>query len=91
MEVKMPFDYSNPSPLRDAVAQLAAKTPIGSILRTSEWGQMPLALQQRGQFSAGVESVRVMQRIQGGLIDAITNARGGSRCHPSGIGITRHI
>jgi hypothetical protein len=71
----MPFDYSNPTPLWDAVALLSAKTPVGSILRTGEWGQMPLALQQRGQFSAGVESVRVVQRIQGGLMDAITNAR----------------
>jgi hypothetical protein len=80
--VAMPFDFANPTPLRDAVGQLSAKTPIGSILRTAEWQQMPLALRQRAQFSAGVESVRVLQRIQDSLKDAISNARNETSVNP---------
>ncbi len=65
-----------PTPLADAVAQMGSKTPIGSILRTREWERMPLALRQRAQFSAGVESVRMMQAIQDAMQQAITSARG---------------
>lgn len=71
----MSFDFSQPTPLREAVSQLSARTPIGSVLRTLEWERMPLALRQRAQFSAGVTSVRVMKGIQDRLMDAIQNVR----------------
>lgn len=51
-------------PLRDVVAKISAKTPVGSLLRTRDWARIPLALRERAQFSAGVESVRVLQSVQ---------------------------
>ena len=51
-------------PLKDAVEKISAKTPVGSLLRTADWERVPLALRERAQFSAGVESVRVLQTIQ---------------------------
>jgi phage gp29-like protein len=78
--------FGTPKPLADAVAQLGGKTPVGSILRTRDWDRMPLALRQRGQFSAGVESVRLMQRIQDALKDNITLARNEARADGSSPG-----
>lgn len=72
----MTLDSTKPTLLKEAVSLLSGKTPVGSILRTAEWERMPLALRQRGQFSAGVESLRVMQRVQDALGDFISNARG---------------
>jgi phage gp29-like protein len=75
-----------PTPLADAVAQLGSKTPVGSILRSKDWERMPLALRQRGQFSAGVESVRLMQGIQSALNDNIKLARNEARADGSAPG-----
>ncbi|GEM_PF-4940362 len=69
------FDFEKPQPLADAVAQLSQKTPIGSMLRTAEWQQMPAALRDQAFFSAGVESVRVLQRGQNVLLDILNQAR----------------
>lgn len=51
-------------PLEEAVGAIDARTPLGSTLRSAEWERVPLALRQRAQFSAGVESARVLQAIQ---------------------------
>lgn len=58
-------------PLADAVAAIDAKTPIGSVLRSADWETVPTALRQRAQFSAGVESARVLQTIQDRLAGQI--------------------
>lgn len=51
-------------PLADAVEKISAKTPVGSTLRSAEWAEVPLAIRERAQFSAGVTSARVLQTIQ---------------------------
>lgn len=51
-------------PLQEAVRKLDRKTPIGSKLRSREWELMPLALRERAQFSAGVESARFLAGLQ---------------------------
>jgi hypothetical protein len=51
-------------PLSEAVKRLSAKTPVGSVLRTAEWARVPLALRERSQFSAAVESMRVLSTLQ---------------------------
>jgi len=71
----MAIDLTTPTPLADAVAHISAKTPVGSILRTNEWAQMPLGLRQRAQFSAGVESMRVLSNIQAKLLQSVSLAR----------------
>lgn len=79
-------EITNPQPLADAVATIESKTPVGSILRTAEWQQVPLALRQRAQFSAGIENVRALQAIQEKLDSAIRLARGEVRADGSGPG-----
>lgn len=53
--------------LRAARAKLGAKTPVGSVLRSAEWERVPLALREAAQFSAGVESMRLLAGIQAEL------------------------
>ncbi len=47
-----------------AVAKLRAKTPVGSVLNSAEWSRVPLALRDRAFFSAELEKVRLLQRMQ---------------------------
>lgn len=70
----MPAELSF-NPIAGAVEKLAARRPVGSALRTEDWAQMPLALRERAQFSAGVESVRVMAAIQDKLEKAAAMLR----------------
>lgn len=55
------------APIAEAVQHHGQKTPIGSVLRSAGWAQMPIALSEAGQFSAGVESAWLLQRIQTGV------------------------
>lgn len=55
-------------PIQEAIDKLGSKTPVASKLKTAEWERMPLALRERAQFSAGVESIRVMGAIQDKLM-----------------------
>lgn len=63
------------APIEDAMLHHGSKTPIGSALRTKGLSQLPLELRLTGQFSAGVESVQVLQRIQDGIKDVLAQAR----------------
>ncbi|CAN5352252.1 hypothetical protein BH09VER1_BH09VER1_28430 [soil metagenome] len=65
-------------PLDEAVRSISDKTPIGSTLRSIEWADVPLALRQRAQFSAGIESVRLLQAVQDKL-------RGSLALQPEGV------
>lgn len=51
-------------PLADAASRLSRKTPIGAVLNSAEWEQVPLALRERAQFSATVTSLKLLQSIQ---------------------------
>ena len=51
-------------PLNVAISKISAKTPIGAALKSAEWENVPLALRERAQFSARVESARVLTTIQ---------------------------
>jgi hypothetical protein len=63
------------SPIQAAIEKLGAKTPIVSVLRSAEWADVPLGLRERAQFSARVESARVMQTIQDKMMSAISMKR----------------
>lgn len=58
------FALDEPRPLREAIAAIDARTPIGTALRSAELERLPLAIRQRAQFSSRVTSVRLMQAIQ---------------------------
>jgi hypothetical protein len=47
-----------------AAAKLRAKTPVGSPLNSAEWADVPLALRDRAFFSAELEKMRLLQRMQ---------------------------
>lgn len=54
-------------PLAEAVRRVSAKTPLGTALRSKEIADLPLALRERAQFSATVESVRILSQLQRSL------------------------
>lgn len=62
-------------PIAAAVQHVSEKTPVGSALRSAEWAQMPLSLRQQAQFSAGVESARVLNRVQSGVLEILSHSR----------------
>lgn len=53
---------AQPNPI--AVAAIQAKTPIGSPLNSAGWEDVPIALRESAQFSARIESMRFLQRVQ---------------------------
>lgn len=66
---------TNDVPLADAVRAMGDRTPVGSLLSSAEWAQMPLALRQRAQFSAKIESMRVLDRVQQRLMETVRETR----------------
>ncbi len=69
------IDLTTPRPLADAIASISARTPIGSALRSADWANVPLGLRESAQFSAGVESLRVLQRIQDRVLQMVKMER----------------
>lgn len=66
----MPLELTSTA-LPEAVKKLGARTPIASVLRSDEWAEMPVALRERAQFSAGVESARFLQTVQDKLLHVV--------------------
>lgn len=64
---------SVPNPV--AVAAIRARTPVGSPLNTEGWSKVPLALRESAQFSAEIEKLRMLQRIQDRVTQAIEIVR----------------
>lgn len=62
-------------PLDSAIEYLRKKTPVTSPLRTDGWERVALDLRDRAQFSAGIESIRIMTFIQQRLEDVLSHAR----------------
>jgi hypothetical protein len=63
-----------PEPLEEAVKALGRKSPVGSTLRSAAWELVPVQLRETAQFSAGVESARVLQTIQDKMMARINLA-----------------
>ena len=66
---------TNDEPLTDAIQAMGARSPVGSLLSSAEWEDVPLELRERAQFSAKVESERVLSRIQQRLDETVREAR----------------
>jgi hypothetical protein len=67
----MPEIAANPL----AVEKIASRIPVASPLNSAEWADLPIALRDRAQFSATVESMRLMQRVQDRIEQAIGQIR----------------
>lgn len=69
------MQFVQPTPFYEAIDKLGSKSPIGAMLSSSEWSDVPVALRERAFFSANVENVRFLDRAQGTLGDFLTGAR----------------
>jgi hypothetical protein len=63
-----------PMPYEEAVRKIGAKTPIGSDLSSSQWGDVPVGLRERAFFSSRIESVRFLQRARDRIADYLQGA-----------------
>lgn len=70
------IDLRQPTPLKDIVADVSAKTPIGSVLRTAGWETVPQGLRDSAFFSAGVTSAQFLAAQQKAVADLIARAKG---------------
>lgn len=68
MPDSLPFAFGT---LDEAVRKLGRRTPVGSVLSSEQWSRVPLALRERAQFSAKVESTRFLAEVQQKLMMAI--------------------
>lgn len=64
-----------PLPFKSAVAKLGERSPIARALTSSEWKDVPVALRERGFFSANVESARFLQNLQNATSSFLNNTR----------------
>jgi hypothetical protein len=62
-------------PILAAAEKLGRKTPVASALTAKQWAEVPLALRERAQFSARVESARFLQAVQDKLSDNLAMRR----------------
>lgn len=68
-----------PTPFQPALDRLAAKTPVGSVFRSAEWAEMPLALREQAFQTAGLERAQTVARMQGLIKKALTPTAGAAQ------------
>ncbi len=56
-------------PFAEAIEKLGSQSPIGAALSSSEWSDLPVQLRENAFFSANVENVRFLQKMQDSLGD----------------------
>lgn len=71
----MPVSFTNAQPLAESVARLSSKTPIGSLLKSADWLDVPLALRERAFFSATVTSAEFLDQAARGVLEIAQLAR----------------
>ena len=54
-------------PIQAAVEKMGRKSPVGARLSSAEWARVPVAIRERAQFSAHVESARFLSTVQSKL------------------------
>jgi len=69
------MDFAEPKPLTDVLAQLDARTPLGSAMRSADWQAAPQELRDGAFFSAGVTDARFLAQQQQAIRDMIARAR----------------
>lgn len=72
-------------PLRDAVATISRKTPVGSVLSSREWELVPAEIRDRAMFSARVENERLLAEMQARLQARVELAKRGGRTMDRGV------
>ncbi len=67
--------FTQPSELEIAIRKIAGRSPVGSILGSAEWQDVPVALRDRAFFSATIENARFLNTAQSFLNDFLRNTR----------------
>lgn len=63
------------NPLAAAVEDIDRRTPVGSVLSSAEWSKVPVDIRQRSFFSAGVESMKMLEAMKTQMDLAIKRER----------------
>lgn len=58
------ISFSQPQPLQAAVDSVSARTPLGTALGSEAIAELPSEIRRRAFFSATVEEVRLLERMQ---------------------------
>jgi hypothetical protein len=72
-------------PLRDAVAVMREKVPVGSAMGSREWGEVQAEIRLRAMFSARVESERLLVEMQRRLLVRMELGRKDGRTMDRGV------
>ena len=67
------MQFVKPMPFAEAIEKLGSQSPIGAALSSSEWADLPVKLRESALFSAYVEDIRFLQRVQDSLGDFLAN------------------
>jgi hypothetical protein len=59
-------------PFPEAVQRLDRKTPVGALLRSAQWAEVPLAIREKAFFSATIHQLHILQDMQDKLREATT-------------------
>jgi hypothetical protein len=60
-------------PFEEALQKLGERSPIGSILRSEAWSEIPVGLRDRAFFSATIENVRWLQARERFILSFLKN------------------
>ncbi|HEY1771324.1 MAG TPA: hypothetical protein VGG02_13820 [Chthoniobacterales bacterium] len=60
-------------PYEEAIQKLGERSPLGSLLTSAQWANVPVALRERAFFSATVESARWLTQARQFLNDSLAN------------------
>jgi hypothetical protein len=58
---------TEPMPYAEALSAIARRTPVGSVLNSAEWAEVPLALRDRAFFSAQQTNVTFLAKAKQGV------------------------
>src|SRR5258707_10834098 len=67
--------FTQPSELEIAIRKIAGRSPVGALLGSAEWQDVPVALRDRAFFSARIENARFLNRAQSFLTDFLKQTR----------------
>lgn len=69
------IDFTTPTPLRNAIAQLSARTPLGSAMKSKQWERTAQQIRDAAFFSATVEDERLLATMQAKIMQRLKLAR----------------
>lgn len=74
----MDFEPSVPKALEDAIREIAASSPVGTVLTSEQLAALPAEIRRRAFFSSRVVSARLLTAMRQYILDAVKLSRGDS-------------